>query len=400
MKILQINITCGRGSTGKLSQALYEASILEGFEARFAYSAYTPTLKEAFPIETKWQNYLRRGLNRYFGRKQKHSDPGTKRLIRYMKKEKPDLVHLHNVQQNSLNYHRLFRFLKESGIPVVYTLHDCFAITGGCFHFTEQGCTGYQSGCENCPIPPGTDDVTCSSQKAYESKKTLMGGNDKAYPVCVSHWLRDCAMASYMGQMKHPPITIYNGIDTQLFSPKQESARAAFGIPEDAFVILSVASYWNEGKGLSMLLELSEKLPSNTVMVLGGQGLEQVKRPNVICFNRTESQEQLAELYSSADVFINASIEETFGLTTAEAMACGTPAIVFNSTACPEIVDKNTGLVAEHTVDGLLASVLEIREKGKEAYRDACVKRVKEHFEKKRMVEEYLALYRRILDEQ
>ena len=400
MKIMQINITCGRGSTGKLSQALYEASILEGFEGRFAYSAYTPTLKEAFSIESKLQNYLRRGLNRYLGRKQKHSTPGTKRLIRYIKREKPDLIHLHNVQQNSVNYHLLFKFLKESGIPVVYTLHDCFAFTGGCFHFTEIGCDGYRTGCNNCPLTEHPDDVTCPAASAYKSKMTLLGGNDNAYPVCVSHWLRNCAMASYMGHMKHPPITIYNGIDTQLFSPKKESARAAFGIPEDVFVILSVASYWNEGKGLSMLLELSEKLPSNTVMVLGGQGLEQVKKPNVICFNRTESQEQLAELYSSADVFINASIEETFGLTTAEAMACGTPAIVFNSTACPEIVDKNTGLVAEHTVDGLLASVLEIREKGKEAYRDACAKRVKEHFDETRMVNEYLALYRRILNEQ
>lgn len=399
MKIMQINITCGRGSTGKLAQSLYEASILEGYEARFAYSAYTPTLKEAFSIESKLQNYLRRGLNRYLGRKQKHSTPGTKRLIRYIKREKPDLIHLHNVQQNSVNYHLLFKFLKESGIPVVYTLHDCFAFTGGCFHFTEIGCNGYQTGCESCPIPKKLDDLSCSAAKGYESKRKLMGGNDNAYPVCVSHWLRDCAAASYMGQMKHPPITIYNGINTDLFSPKEGNARADFGIPEDAFVILSVASFWTEGKGLSMLLELSEKLPPKTVLVLGGEGLQQVKKPNVICFNRTESQEQLASLYSTADVFINASIEETFGLTTAEAMACGTPAIVFNSTACPEIVDEHTGIVAEHTAEGLLEAVLQIREKGKDAYRDACVKRVKEHFDEKRMVKEYLALYRSILDE-
>lgn len=399
-KIIQINITCGRGSTGKLSQALYEASVLEGYEARFAYSAYTPTLKEAFSIETKLQNYLRRGLNRYIGRKQTHSTPGTKRLIRYIKREKPDLIHLHNVQQNSVNYHLLFRFLKESGIPVVYTLHDCFALTGGCFHFTEIGCDGYRSGCKICPLAEHPDDVFHSAESAYESKKSLLGGNDEVHPVCVSHWLRDCAAASYMGQMKHPPITIYNGIHTELFSSKQGSAREAFGIPEDAFVILSVASYWNEGKGLSMLLELAQKLPDKTVLVLGGQGLEQVKKPNVICFNRTESQEQLANLYSSADVFINASIEETFGLTTAEAMACGTPAIVFNSTACPEIIDEHTGIIAQHSADGLLQAVLQIREKGKKTYTDACVKRVREHFDEKRMVQEYLALYRRILHEQ
>lgn len=398
MKIMQINITCGRGSTGKLSQALYEASILEGYEARFAYSAYTPTLKEAFSIESKLQNYLRRGLNRYLGRKQKHSTPGTKRLIRYIKREKPDLIHLHNVQQNSVNYHLLFKFLKESGIPVVYTLHDCFAFTGGCFYFTEMNCDGYKTGCNDCPVSYKLDDRTCPAEKAYISKKELLGSNNNVYTVCVSQWLRDCATASYMGEMKHPPVTIYNGINTALFNPRENSIRKELGIPENSFVIFSAAYVWDARKNPELFLQLSKKLAEDVTIVLVGQGLENVNAPNIIRLNRTESQDELARLYSAADVFINASMEETFGLTTAEALACGTPAIVFNSTACPEIVDEHTGIVAEHTVDGLLKAVQQIREKGKDAYRDACVKRVKENFDETRMVNEYLALYGRILN--
>lgn len=397
-KIMQINITCGRGSTGKLSQALYEASILEGYEARFAYSAYTPTLKEAFSIESKLQNYLRRGLNRYFGRKQKHSTPGTKRLIRYIKREKPDLIHLHNVQQNSVNYHLLFKFLKESGIPVVYTLHDCFAFTGGCFYFTEMNCNGYKTGCRDCPVPFELDDRTCSAEKAYKSKSERLGGNDNVHLVCVSRWLRDCAAASYMGKMKHPPVTIYNGINTAFFYPRESNVRKELGIPENHFVIFSAAYVWDARKNPRLFLELSKKLAEDITIVLVGQGLENINAPNIIRLNRTESQDELARLYSAADVFINASMEETFGLTTAEAMACGTPAIVFNSTACPEIVDEQTGIVAEHSADGLLQAVLQIREKGKEAYQDACVKRVKENFDETRMVKEYLALYGRILN--
>ena len=398
-KIMQINITCGNGSTGKLALALYNESVAAGFAGAFAYAEFEPKIDTAFRIETKPQNVLRRLQNRLLGRKQKHSAPGTKQLIRYIEREKPDLIHLHNIHHNILQYPVFFKYLKEKGIPFVFTLHDCWGFTGWCYHFVSRNCEEYKTGCGNCTRGGARDDVGTPPHAAWQCKKDLLGGNDNAYPVCVSNWLRDCAAASYMGQMKHPPITIYNGIDTQLFSPQKESARAAFGIPEDAFVILSVASFWTEGKGLSMLLELSEKLPPKTVLVLGGQDLEQVKKPNVICFNRTESQEQLASLYSTADVFINASIEETFGLTTAEAMACGTPAIVFNSTACPEIVDEHTGIVAEHTAEGLLEAVLQIREKGKDAYRDACVKRVKEHFDEKRMVKEYLALYRSILDE-
>lgn len=400
MKIMQINITCGRGSTGKLAQSLYEASIQTGYEARFAYSTFTPALKDAFPIETKLQNYLRRGLNRYLGRKQTHSDPGTRRLIRYMKKERPDLIHLHNIQQNSVNYHRLFSFLKDSFIPVVYTLHDCFAITGGCFHFTEKSCDQYTTGCTNCPLTEHPDDITCSSRKAYAAKQELIGNNHRIHPVCVSNWLKTVAHTSYMGNMQHPPITIYNGINTDLFRPSESDIRKIYSIPEDSFMVLSVASFWNDGKGLNMLLDLSKHLPDNAVLVLVGQGLEHITETSVICIPKTENQSQLAQLYSTADVFINASIEETFGLTTAEALACGTPAIVFNSTACPEIVDEHTGLVIKHTDEELLNAVLHIRKTGKSSYTKHCTNRARELFDEKRMVSEYLALYRRILDEE
>lgn len=397
-KILQINITCGRGSTGNLSQALYKASQAEGYAARFAYSAYTPALEEAFPIETKWQNYLRRGLNRFFGRKQRHSTPGTKRLIRYIKKEKPDLIHLHNVQQNSVNYHKFFAFLKDNEIPVVYTLHDCWVFTGGCFHFTKAGCQGYQTGCKNCPLPEHPDDITCSAESAYGEKKKYVGGNHRLYPICVSNWLRDCARASYMGQLKHIPQTIYNGIDTEQFAPKKSNIREDLHIAEDAFVVLGVASFWTEEKGLSVFRKLRAGLPKDTVIVLVGQGAEQVQNQGIICIPKTENQEQLAQLYSAADVYINASIEETFGMTTAEALACGTPAVVFHSTACPEVVDEHTGIVVENVAQ-MLDAVQRIKEQGKQTYALHCVERANTLFNECRMVQTYLELYRRILNE-
>ena len=136
------------------------------------------------------------------------------------------------------------------------------------------------------------------------------------------------------------------------------------------------------------------------MLVLVGQGNENLNKENVITIPRTENQQQLAQLYSTADVYVNGSIEETFGMTTAEALACGTPAIVFNSTACPEVVDENTGIVIDHSQDQLLKAIKTIKENGKEMYSKSCVARAKTCFDEKRMVEEYLALYRRILDEQ
>ena len=398
-KIMQINITCGKGSTGKLAEALYTESLSNGFEARFAYSAYEPTLKEAFSIETKFQNYLRRGLNKYFGRRQRHSNPGTRRLIRYLKKENPDLIHLHNIQQNAVNYIKLFEFLKNSGIKTVYTLHDCWAFTGGCFHFTKMGCNGYKTDCSLCLLTEHLDDFSFSSKRAYALKSELVGGNDNIYITCVSNWLANEAKKSYMGETKNTPITIYNGISLNVFFPRKSEIRKKLNITEDAFLILSTASFWNNDKGLDVFLELSEKLPPNCVIVLAGSQLEKVKRPNIVTVDRTESQIELAELYSAADVFVNASIEETFGLTTAEALACGTPAIVFNSTACPEIVDEKTGIVIEKDLEQLVEAIETVMANGKLFYSENCVNRAKSMFDEKIMTDKFIGLYRSILNE-
>lgn len=201
-----------------------------------------------------------------------------------------------------------------------------------------------------------------------------------------------------MSQMTHIPKTIYNGIDTKLFSPKPSDIRKKYGIPEDGFMILGVASSWTEEKGLPLFRNLSKVLPQNGVIVLVGRQMEALQENNIICIPQTENQEQLAQIYTAADVYVNGSMEETFGMTTAEALACGTPAIVLNSTACPEVVDEKTGFVIDRSLDQLLQAVLQIKENGKDWYTSNCVERAKEHFSQKRMTEEYLALYRSILD--
>lgn len=401
-KIMQINITCGRGSTGKLSQALYRETLRQGYEARFVYSAYTPTLPEAVRIENKFQNYLRRGLNRYFGRRQKHSRPGTKRLIRYIEKEKPDLIHLHNVQQNAVDYPVFFEYLKEKQIPVVYTLHDCWSFTGGCYHFTVDECCEYRKECYYCKVTTDRDDKKIAPAEAFQIKKKLIGGNSNIYPICVSQWLAGAAKESYMGGMLHLPVTVYNGVDTKVFCPTKSELRIKHGISDKEKVVLGVAGFWTEErKGLPYFIFLSEHLPDNYRIVLIGQSADILTKgnPKIIGIRQTEDMRQLAEYYSMADVFVNASIEETFGMTTAEALACGTPAVAFDSTACPEVISEETGIVSDISEEALLAAVRTICERGKEHYSEKCVARIKQYFEESVMTENYFTIYRSILDE-
>lgn len=402
-KILQINITCGVGSTGKISQALYEATIENGWEARFAYSAFQPTIKEAFRIENISQNYSRRAKNKLLGVHHHYSVPGTKRLINYIKKEKPDLIHLHNIQQNSTNYRILLEYIKNSNIPVVYTLHDCWSFTGGCYHFTSSKCDGYKYDCKVCPQNRRLDDVSMDSCSQYLIKKDLIGGNDNLRIVCVSNWLREVASFSYMGNMHYRPITIYNGVDTQKFYPRTtfKEVRERYGIGNE-FIILGVASYWNESKGLLWFRELADKLKFDfRICLIGNCSLSEMKTDERFIFiPKTENEEVLAELYSTADVFINASYEETFGLTTVEAMACGTPVIVFNSTACPELVDAMTGIVCDCNLESLLSAVTIIKEKGKDTYSKACIEKVRNNFTNEIMVQQYMGIYRDCLLQQ
>ena len=254
------------------------------------------------------------------------------------------------------------------------------------------------TGCKACQTKPHPDDITRTAESAYECKTVLVGGNPRIYPICVSQWLRDRARESYMGQMIHIPEAIYNGLNTKLFYPRTSNIRQKYGIPETCFVILGVASFWTAEKGIGLFRDLADKLPEDAIIVLVGQQTESVQAGNIICIPQTENQDELAELYSTADVYVNGSLEETFGMTTAEALACGTPAVVMDSTACPEVVDENTGIVISPDVDELLRAVLHVKRKGKKAYHPYCVERARNCFSEERMTQMYLSLYRSILD--
>jgi glycosyltransferase involved in cell wall biosynthesis len=202
-----------------------------------------------------------------------------------------------------------------------------------------------------------------------------------------------------MGNMKHKPQVVHNGIDTSLFYPRPVDRQVMCGIGEDTFVILGVAGYWNEGKGLSLFVEIAKRITFPTKIILIGSGLDSIKALRnecFLCIDRTENVDELARYYSLADVFINTSLEETFGLTTAEALACGTPAIVFDSTGCPEVIDEQTGICVPFDTEQLIAAIETVKNKGKSRYTLHCRARVEKEFSKEIMTEKYFRIYRSI----
>jgi len=356
--------------------------------------------KKTICISTPRNVKIHKYLGFVFGNAGFHSKIVTKKLIRYLKREKPDIVHLHHLEGYFVHIEYLLKFLKEAKIKTVWTLHDCWPFTGHCTHFTVAKCQKWKTGCYQCPQLkkyPYSLFFDRSSQ-LYNKKKALLETWEDLYLVNVSRWMDMNVGESFLKKRKH--TVIYNGMDTNLFQPDEsgKALRAKLHL-EGKFVILGVASSWGVQKGLQRFIELSEKMPSNWSIVLVGVTPEQIKEmpEKIIGVTKIKRQEELKSFYNLADVFLNLSLEETMGLVTVEAMACGTPAVVFNSTACPELLTPRVGeILYQQDTDYILNVLNDICVKGKSFYSADCRAHAVQNFSLQRMQQDYYNYYREI----
>ena len=397
-KILQIGVDGNMGSTGRIAESIGKLAIEKGWASYIAHGRFArPSQSQIIKIGTEFEVYLHGLETRIFDRHGLGSKQATKGLIEQIKKVKPNIIHLHNLHGYYLNIEILFNYLAQASIPVIWTFHDCWAITGHCSHFDFVGCEKWKTECHHCPQKreyPASWFLD-RSRENYKLKKELFNSVSNMTIVSVSHWLNGIVSESFL-KTQHRKV-IYNGVDIDIFHPAVESQikREKLNIGDD-FMILGVAGVWPKQKGLQDFIELSKRLSENEHIVLVGLNNAQIKGlpDKIIGISRTENQNELRDLYDAADVFLNLSVEETFGLTTAEALACGTPAIVYNSTACPEIIDEYTGIsVKRNDIDELKMALEKIKQNGKKSYSAACRERALKHFNKNDRFAEYIELY-------
>ncbi len=392
MKVVQINCTAS-GSTGNIAKAIHKQLLKDGNESYIFYEGGTPTEENMLRIGNYFGLHSHAVLSRNLGRQGYFSRFSTLKLIKRLKKIQPDIIHLHNLHGSYLNLPMLFRYLKKAKSQIVITLHDCWLFTGKCPYFTVAKCYKWKEECGNCPqlVTYPRSKIDTTKKCLADKKKWLSGFDGRMNIYAVSKWLRDTAKESFLS--KYPIKTIYNGINTEVFRPLDgTSVKNKYGL-NNKFIILGVAFAWDKRKGLDEFLELSENLTEDEVIVLVGLTAEQTRKmpPNIIGITRTEDQEELAQLYSAADVFVSTSKEETFGLVTAEAMACSTPVIVYNLTACGEIVTPDCGIVREEN-EALRGAINKIKEMG---LKDKGVS-LSENLETGVMVRSYIDEYNRI----
>lgn len=400
--LLQINLSANVGSHGRIAEEIGLAAMKFGWRSVIAYGrSANVSQSELIRVGSNIDIYEHLVETRLFDNHGLASRLATKRFIEKVKELKPDIIHLHNIHGYYLNYRLLFEYLNSTNIPVVWTLHDCWAFTGHCGHFVAVGCEKWKTGCGHCPITRTEYPIAFvdRSAKNYELKSKIFGANKNLYIITVSKWLAGIVHESILKENRIQVIN--NGIDLNVFQqilfPSDKKIKIG-----NSFVILGVASSWSEIKGIDDYIKLSHLLSGNEKLVLLGvnENLKEKMPKNIICLPRTESTKELAEWYNRADVLLSLSKGETFGMTIAEAMACGTPAIVYDNTAQPELITEGCGYIAPTgNIDKVYERILNVKEMGKEHFSDACRRRVEQNYNKEDRFQDYINLYEELLNE-
>lgn len=394
MKILYINCVCGVGSTGRIVTDLMKQVKQHSHIAKVACATVEPIrnvdLNDVIVVGSKLDYYAHNALSRLTDHEGLFSKRATRRLIKEIREFDPDIVHLHNLHGHWINYELLFQYLAEENKRVVWTLHDCWAFTGHCSHFNALKCEQWRTRCSNCPglrgypMCYGKGDVS----RNYERKKRAFTSVKDMTIVTPSEWLAGLVRESFLSN--YPVKAIPNGIDLSIFKPTESNFKEKHGIAGKK-MILGVANVWSKRKGFNDILELSRLLDDSFSVVLVGLTEEQldILPKGIIGITRTSNVQELAEIYSAADVFVNPTYEDNFPTVNLEALACGTPIITYNTGGSIEAIDRESGIVVEQgNMERLHEAVLEALSLKPER----CINR-SQSFSKVERYNDYIRLY-------
>ena len=363
MKYLFLNSVAGYGSTGRLAAEKCRELMTQGHTCVLAYGRTNvncsdiPTHRIGSDLDTKLHALRGRLLDdQGFG-----SKGATREFLKWVEAYDPDVIWLHNIHGYYLHIGELFGYLRGCGKQIIWTLHDCWAFTGHCAYFDFARCDRWKTGCHDCPqkhsYPASL--LLDRSRSNYERKKALFTGIPNLTLTVPSHWLEKRAKQSFL--QEYPVEVVYNTVNREIFKPTPGDFRREHGLT-DKTVILGVASVWDARKGLADFVELAQLLDDSFRIVLIGLTPKQIASlpDTILGLPRTDSPEQLAQAYTAADIYVNPSTEETFGMTAMEARCCGTEAVVYADTACEAIVNQFGGVAVPRGAVNLRDAIVKL----------------------------------------
>jgi putative colanic acid biosynthesis glycosyltransferase len=394
LKILQINTTVNSGSTGRIAEDIGKILISAGHESHFAFGrGNQKSVSNLIKIGSKLDFYLHLIVSLFTDRHGFGSKRATKKFLKQVDVINPDAIGLHNIHGYYLNVEILFKYIKDKDIPILWTFHDCWPFTGHCSYNTDC------DNCKNCQRKYPTSIFLNQSSRNYDDKKIIFNQVKKLQIITPSIWLKDLVQQSFL---KYPAQCINNGIDLNEFKPSEKSLKLKDKLQlKNKKIILGVASTWDQRKGLSDFIQLALLLDVNYQIILIGLTSKQIQGLpiNIMGVKRTESISELANYYTTADVYVNPTTKDNFPTTNIEALACGTPVITYNTGGSPEAIDKGTGMVIEkEDVIGLYNAIQELVLHPQEQYAKVCRTRAEQLFNKEDRYLDYLKLYEKLIN--
>lgn len=400
MKVLQVNILFNQGSTGKIVADIHKVLTDKNIESIACYGT-GPKVKDKniHKLASHYELSFYRIWAHIFGLQYAYGFLSTLRLIRIIKREKPDIVHLHCINGFFINVYRIMDFLKRSKIKTVLTLHAEFMYTGSCGHAFD--CEKWKTGCGNCPQL-----WNASYSWFFDRTKKAWAMMYKAYKdfdgiviTCVSKWLYDRAKQSPMLKGKRI-VVIENGVDTKnIFHHTHfDDLKESLGLKDEKILLHVTANFSkreDDLKGGRFIYKLAERLKEENVKILivGSKKSDTEVLSNMINIGRVENQKVLAQYYSMADLMVITSKKETFSMPAAESLACGTPVVGFKAGG-PETIclEEYSEFVEYGDIDALTTSVKKwITFKSEQ--RQEIEKASSKHFSKEKMCEKYQQIY-------
>ena len=390
MKVLQI-ASASTGGIGRLTRDISDILIQNGIESRIAYGrgqVFDPS--RDFMFGTKMEIYFHVLMSRLDDACGLWSKRGTKDLLDFIDNYKPDIVQLHNLHGYYLNYVMLFRYLKERDIPTVWTLHDCWCLTGHCTNFAKINCQRWMDRCGECKQSATyPQSLVDKSERNLITKQAVFSSLDKLTLITPSEWLANLVRSSYLS--KYPIKVVNNGIDLSVFNVKDDL------VSSDKKIVLGCASTWSVRKGLPDLIQLASILPDEYQVTIVGLKKSQLSEipQNVRAICHTENVDELVDLYNQAFIFVNPTYEDNFPTTNLEAMACGTSVITYKTGGSVESVTKETGYILDQgDVNGIAATIVN-HKKTPETIRQCRLHA--EQYDKWKAYKTYLSIYHEIL---
>ncbi|NMG19080.1 glycosyltransferase family 4 protein [Brasilonema bromeliae] len=414
MKVLQMSTYDGRGA-GRAAYRLHQGLQKIGISSQFLVQAKNSDDETVIAPHTKLEKgvaKLRPSLSRLplsFYPQRELTDyypswlPDT--LRPQVKQLNPDIVNLHWICNGYLEVETIAKLNK----PIVWTLHDMWAFTGGCHY--SQNCDRYMNSCGACPQLRSQKNMDMSGWQWQRKAKAWKEIN--LILVSPSAWLAKCAQASSIFKNVRVEV-IPNGLDTTIYKPiDRRIARQILNLPQEKQLILfgAMNAMHDKRKGFHLLLSALQSLMKSEwrdrieIVIFGSS---QSKNEVDLGFKshylgKLEDNISLSLVYAAVDAFVAPSIEDNLPNTVMEALACGTPCVAFKIGGMPDMIEhqKNGYLSHPYIIEDLaqgITWVLENRERHQKLCKYAREK-AEQEFTIQIQASRYLSVYTEIMDQ-